>query len=119
VCRDVPAVVLESLLSLSSELASDREVTPVQAWNYIRCRPQFGGLEVGSLARLARKLRDAVKCHGCVPAFTPYPLIHARDRLASLRTCLLTLISNRFGAVIDRRIFENLVVQFLYNGKPF
>ncbi|KAL8365546.1 hypothetical protein RB595_004389 [Gaeumannomyces hyphopodioides] len=88
VCRDVPSAVLESLLSLSSELAAEHEVTPIQAWNSIRRRPQFGGLEVRSLGRLAKSLRDAVKCHG-------------------------------FGAVIDRRVFDKLVSQFLFDGSPF
>ncbi|TLS25581.1 hypothetical protein PpBr36_07873 [Pyricularia pennisetigena] len=65
VCHDVPTAVLDNLLNLSGELVdSDHEVTPVQAWHYIRSRPQFGGLEVGVLGRFARKLRDAVKCHG-------------------------------------------------------
>lgn len=67
VCQDVPTAVMDNLLSLSGELVdSDHEVTPVQAWHYIRSRPQFGGLEVGVLGRFAGKLRDAVKCHGCV-----------------------------------------------------
>ncbi|KAJ9132391.1 hypothetical protein NKR19_g9327 [Coniochaeta hoffmannii] len=61
---DVPTATLESLLSLSSELCLDEEVTPVQVWNYIRCQPQFGGLEARSLYRLSEILRDAVKCHG-------------------------------------------------------
>ncbi|KAI6299101.1 hypothetical protein MCOR29_011042 [Pyricularia oryzae] len=65
VCQDVPTAVMDNLLSLSGELVdSDHEVTPVQAWHYIRSRPQFGGLEVGVLGRFAGKLRDAVKCHG-------------------------------------------------------
>ena len=64
ICKNVPSATLERLLGLSSELASDHEVTPVQAWNYIRCRPQFGGIEVRSLGRLAESLRNSVKCRG-------------------------------------------------------
>ncbi|KAI6374253.1 hypothetical protein MCOR25_003197 [Pyricularia grisea] len=66
-CQDVPTAVMDNLLNLSGELVdSDHEVTPVQAWHYIRSRPQFDGLEVGVLSKFASKLRDAVKCHGCV-----------------------------------------------------
>ncbi|TLD10422.1 hypothetical protein PgNI_06538 [Pyricularia grisea] len=64
-CQDVPTAVMDNLLNLSGELVdSDHEVTPVQAWHYIRSRPQFDGLEVGVLSKFASKLRDAVKCHG-------------------------------------------------------
>ena len=64
VCHNVPAAILESLLGLSSNLCTDQQITPVQAWNYIRSRPQFGGFEVQSLGRVVNSLRDAVKCHG-------------------------------------------------------
>lgn len=108
-CRNVPAALLDSLLGLSSALVSDQDVTPVQAWNFIRCRPQFGALEVRRLNKLAVALRDAVKCHGCVwspPPTTPRAVIPAD-------------IDDRFGAVVNRRFFENLVLQLLLDGQPF
>ncbi|KAI3327362.1 hypothetical protein HD806DRAFT_486878 [Xylariaceae sp. AK1471] len=63
-CREVPEELLHSLLTLSSELCPESEITPIQAWNRIRCQPLFGGLEVRNLWILAEKLRDAATCHG-------------------------------------------------------
>ncbi|KXX75007.1 hypothetical protein MMYC01_209366 [Madurella mycetomatis] len=59
-----PASILNRLLALSASLGLENEVTPVQAWNRIRCRPQFGQLGVDRLQSLTRKLGEAVKCHG-------------------------------------------------------
>lgn len=66
--------MLERLLSLAPDLSSEGEVTPIQAWNIIRCRPDFGGLDTRSLSALARKLKKAVKCHG----YANYPKLHVR-----------------------------------------
>jgi hypothetical protein len=63
-CKSAPAAMLARLLSLSPDLSSDGEITPIQAWNNIFCRPNFGGMESQSLRILAEKLRGAVKCHG-------------------------------------------------------
>ncbi|KAI0443998.1 hypothetical protein F4803DRAFT_283213 [Xylaria telfairii] len=63
-CRDVPEKSLHSLLTLSSELCPESELTPIQAWHQIRSQPLFGGLEARSLWNLAAKLRDAATCHG-------------------------------------------------------
>ncbi|KAK6719570.1 hypothetical protein SNK05_002703 [Fusarium graminearum] len=62
--NSLPTQMLERLLSLAPDLSSEGEVTPIQAWNIIRCRPDFGGLDTRSLSALARKLKKAVKCHG-------------------------------------------------------
>ncbi|KAK4031841.1 hypothetical protein C8A01DRAFT_21001, partial [Parachaetomium inaequale] len=63
-CGRAPASILSRLLTLSTNLALEDEVTPVQAWNHIRCQPHFGGLEVDRLRSLTKKLGEAVKCHG-------------------------------------------------------
>lgn len=39
--REVPEGSLRSLLALSSDLCPESEITPVQAWNKIRCQPLF------------------------------------------------------------------------------
>ncbi|GAP83552.2 hypothetical protein SAMD00023353_0200740 [Rosellinia necatrix] len=63
-CRELPERSLHSLLALSSTLVPESEITPVQAWNLIRCQPLFGGLEARNLWDLAEKLRGATTCHG-------------------------------------------------------
>ncbi|OBT45141.1 hypothetical protein VE00_04298 [Pseudogymnoascus sp. WSF 3629] len=61
---EAPNAGLEKLLNLSQTLELDGEVTPVQAWNYIRRHPRFEGLEMERLQSLTRKLLKEVKCHG-------------------------------------------------------
>ncbi|KFZ05951.1 hypothetical protein V501_07871 [Pseudogymnoascus sp. VKM F-4519 (FW-2642)] len=61
---EAPNAGLETLLNLSQTLELDGEVTPVQAWNYIRRHPRFEGLEMERLQSLTRKLLKEVKCHG-------------------------------------------------------
>ncbi|KAI8713976.1 hypothetical protein NCS52_01116700 [Fusarium sp. LHS14.1] len=61
---NTPTTMLERLLTLAPDLSDEGEMTPVQAWNNIRCRPNFGGLNARSLGILAEKLKKAVKCHG-------------------------------------------------------
>ncbi|KAI1750406.1 hypothetical protein F4782DRAFT_509619 [Xylaria castorea] len=63
-CREIPEMSLHSLLTLSSELCPESEITPIMAWNHIRSQPLFGGIEARHLWSLAEKLRDAAKCHG-------------------------------------------------------
>ncbi|KAH6655284.1 hypothetical protein BKA67DRAFT_560158 [Truncatella angustata] len=58
------AVILDRMRALSPLLCSAGETTPIQAWDLIRCQPQFGGLALHDLRYLAKKLRDAVNCHG-------------------------------------------------------
>ncbi|KAF3763382.1 basic-leucine zipper transcription factor nucleus DNA binding regulation of transcription, DNA-dependent [Cryphonectria parasitica EP155] len=61
----LPATMLDNLLRLSKALcSSDREVTPVQAWDFLRSQQQFGMFELQSLQTLAQLLRDTIKCHG-------------------------------------------------------
>ncbi|KEY72616.1 hypothetical protein S7711_06252 [Stachybotrys chartarum IBT 7711] len=59
-----PEAMLERLLSLAPDLSCDGEITPIQAWNIIRSRPQFAGLDVQKLYMLSEALRKSVKCHG-------------------------------------------------------
>ncbi|CRK12013.1 hypothetical protein BN1708_002406 [Verticillium longisporum] len=59
-----PTAILERLLNLTPDLSNDGEITPIQAWNSIRSRPQFGGVDLRKLWALAEGLRDAVQCHG-------------------------------------------------------
>lgn len=61
---EAPASGLERLLSLSQGLVLDGEVTPVQAWNYIRQRVGPQGIEVERLRALTEKLLKEVSCHG-------------------------------------------------------
>ncbi|KAI3334603.1 hypothetical protein F4824DRAFT_511637 [Ustulina deusta] len=63
-CREVPEQSLHSLLTLSSELCPESEITPIEAWHSIRSLPLFGGLGAQNLWHLAEKLRDAATCHG-------------------------------------------------------
>ncbi|RGP71353.1 hypothetical protein FLONG3_7137 [Fusarium longipes] len=62
--NSLPLQMLERLLDLAPDLSSEGEMTPIQAWNTIRCRSDFDGLDTRSLGALARKLKKAVKCHG-------------------------------------------------------
>ncbi|KAI5459240.1 hypothetical protein BGZ63DRAFT_390550 [Mariannaea sp. PMI_226] len=62
--QNAPAALLDRLLTLSPSLSPDGEMTPVQAWNYIRRQPLFGGLNTRDLWALTGELREAVKCHG-------------------------------------------------------
>ncbi|KAI1283348.1 hypothetical protein F5Y07DRAFT_349396 [Xylaria sp. FL0933] len=64
-CRELPEQSLHSLLTLSSELRHhESEVTPIEAWHYIRSQPYFGGMEARNLYRLIGQLQEAAKCHG-------------------------------------------------------
>ncbi|KAM0486036.1 hypothetical protein ACHAPX_000737 [Trichoderma viride] len=62
--QQAPAAVLDRLLNLAPTVAEDGDVTPIQAWHYIRHQPHFGGFEIQNLNRLAEKLLVAMKCHG-------------------------------------------------------
>ncbi|CAK7219676.1 hypothetical protein SBRCBS47491_003927 [Sporothrix bragantina] len=59
-----PKTILESMLSLSTALAPDSGLTPVQAWHRVRARPEFARLELSNVQALAATLRDLVQCHG-------------------------------------------------------
>lgn len=62
--HNAPAAVLDRLLNLAPSVSPDGDVTPIQAWHFIRRQPQFGYFEVQRLNRLAERLREAAKCHG-------------------------------------------------------
>ncbi|KAH6894741.1 hypothetical protein B0T10DRAFT_590474 [Thelonectria olida] len=62
--QKTPTALLDRLLNLAPNLVLDGEVTPIQAWNYIRCQPHFGGLRARDLWTLAEGLRDSIQCHG-------------------------------------------------------
>lgn len=62
----IPKESLECLLKLSPNLSSTDEVTPIQAWDYIRRHPAFHLLEVDKLRSLAERLRQHVECHGYI-----------------------------------------------------
>ncbi|CAK7213472.1 hypothetical protein SCUCBS95973_001804 [Sporothrix curviconia] len=59
-----PKTILESMLSLSTALAPDSGLTPVQAWHRVLAQPAFARLELGTVQALAATLRDLVQCHG-------------------------------------------------------
>ncbi|KAL0777544.1 hypothetical protein CaCOL14_007062 [Colletotrichum acutatum] len=59
-----PRDILERILALSPHVCFDGEMTPAQAWEYIRSQPHFGGIELRRLWALADKLMEGIKCHG-------------------------------------------------------
>jgi len=61
---EVPAVEIERLLQLSSQLNLFGEVTPVQAWARIRSYPGFERLTRDGLERLKLALLEEIQCHG-------------------------------------------------------
>ncbi|KAH7310676.1 hypothetical protein B0I35DRAFT_481974 [Stachybotrys elegans] len=61
---DTSSAILQRLLTLAPDLTVAGELTPIQAWDYLRSRPQFGGLDMQRLRALGEALRDTVKCHG-------------------------------------------------------
>jgi hypothetical protein len=60
----VPHCSIERLLELSKNIPLDGEVTPVQAWDYIRRNPQHESLEIERYNSLKEKLLSHVKCYG-------------------------------------------------------
>ncbi|KAL7922925.1 hypothetical protein ACQKWADRAFT_290716 [Trichoderma austrokoningii] len=69
--QQAPAAVLDRLLNLAPSVSEDGDVTPIQAWHYIRHQPHFGGFEIQNLNRLAEKLLVSMKCHGFGAAIQP------------------------------------------------
>ncbi|KAK1709781.1 hypothetical protein BDP67DRAFT_408633 [Colletotrichum lupini] len=62
--QDAPRDILERILALSPHVCFDGEMTPAQAWEYIRSQPHFGGIELRRLWALADRLMEGIKCHG-------------------------------------------------------
>lgn len=61
----VPSASIEQLLLLSKSVPlADGEVTPVQAWEYLRSHEQFASLEVTRWEALKEKLVSFVRCYG-------------------------------------------------------
>ena len=62
---EVPQASIDQLLALSNSVPlQDGEVTPVQAWDYIRRQKQFAGLEVGRWESLKEARGGFVRCYG-------------------------------------------------------
>lgn len=61
-----PDSLLDRLRELAPDVCFEGETTPIQAWDYVRRQPCFGGLDMQTLQKLAGRLRDVVKCHGFV-----------------------------------------------------
>lgn len=80
--------LLQNLLSLSSTLCSDGELTPTQAWHHIRHQPNFGGIQIQSLRLLAERLLKDEKCHGYVHPPNIWQLICRRFAERALGTAL-------------------------------
>ena len=84
------------------------EVTPVQAWNYIRRHPSFDSIDVERLRKLTGKLLKEVKCYGYVAFINAVLLAKA-----------IAKAQHRFGAVIEQDVLENMVFDAVVVGKVF
>ena len=62
----IPAIEIDRLLDLSSQLNLLGEVTPVQAWARLRSYPKFQMLKRDSLESLKQALMVEVHCYGYV-----------------------------------------------------
>lgn len=62
----IPAIEIDRLLDLSSQLNLLGEVTPVQAWARLRSHPGFQKMDRGSLESLKQALMAEVHCYGYV-----------------------------------------------------
>ncbi|CAF9927288.1 MAG: hypothetical protein GOMPHAMPRED_004353 [Gomphillus americanus] len=76
ISQTFPKVVLENLLRLASQVNvrsrdndDDWEVTPIQAWDWLRQLAHFRQVEVSSLKRLANEMSRLAKCHGYVDCY--------------------------------------------------
>ncbi|RMZ72511.1 BZIP-type transcription factor [Pyrenophora seminiperda CCB06] len=62
---EIPQASISTLLALSANIPlQESEVTPVQAWDYVRRQEQFAGLEVARWECLKEKLLGFVRCYG-------------------------------------------------------
>lgn len=95
----IPAIEIDRLLDLSSQLNLLGEVTPVQAWARLRAHPRFEKLGRDSLEGLKQALMGEVHCYGYVG---PPRIEGHTDRCHS------------FGAVMDEGVFEDLLQQAFY-----
>jgi hypothetical protein len=62
---EIPQASIAQLLALSQSIPlAEGEVTPVQAWDYVRRQEGFGGLGVDRWESLKERLVRFVKCYG-------------------------------------------------------
>ena len=71
---EIPAVEIDRLLDLSSQLNLLGEVTPVQAWARLRAYPKFEKLSRDNLEALKQALTVEVHCYGYVTQSLFLPL---------------------------------------------
>ena len=57
-------VIIKTLLSLSSSITLDGEITPVEAWHRLYNHPDFWRLDRSHIDRLKRELSSHVRCCG-------------------------------------------------------
>lgn len=60
----IPNKTVERLLQLSSELSTEDELTPTQAWAVLSQQPQFAGTSQTQIVNLANALLSHIKCYG-------------------------------------------------------
>jgi hypothetical protein len=60
----IPKKTVERLLELSSELSTEDELTPTQAWVVLSRQPQFTGTSKTQIVDLANALLSHMKCYG-------------------------------------------------------
>lgn len=65
--------IIKELLSLSSSINLEGEITPVEAWHRLHTHHHFWKLDRAGIERLKRDLSGSVKCCGYVILF-PEPL---------------------------------------------
>ncbi|KAK5165268.1 uncharacterized protein LTR77_009366 [Saxophila tyrrhenica] len=79
----VPAVELETLLSLSRRLELSDEITPVQAWQRILAHPNYNELRPGALEALCQQLVPEVRCYGFGAAIGEAVFVNASETMWS------------------------------------
>lgn len=60
----IPKKTVERLLELSSELSTEDELTPTQAWVVLSQQPQFADASKTQIVNLASALLSHIKCYG-------------------------------------------------------
>jgi hypothetical protein len=60
----IPAAGIERLLELSDTIPLDGELTPVQAWNFIRKHQHYNDMDFDRMEALKQALLAHVRCYG-------------------------------------------------------
>jgi len=60
----IPKKTLQRLLELSSELTTEDELTPTQAWALLYQQPQFANVGRTQIVNLAESLLHHITCYG-------------------------------------------------------